>query len=581
MKTIFKTVVSIIFFSQSIFLCGQNYYQEQHLSNDIFLLEEVRDYGTLNGVVYEFGVPNIPLAGVMVEATNTLTGNSYSTISGAQGYYEIYLAEGVYQVICSADGYIGDTANNVNIRPSLITTLDFILNEFPFPVTNVVAAYDEDWTELNITWEPPLNIDDEPSRAFSHYEIFILTEEIQSDPELWILLNETSYDTIYTITEFENFAPEWYLFAVKAIYSFNSSNATFSNSIHIPPLIWDLQIYFYCSDGGNPQGTHVFAQYCGHSTEMILDSSGSIILENFTGLLYYLSAYLPGYYPIVVYGLLIAPDDPVSVMITSNGLEPPTDLTAEFIECPGEEIELNWEYMLNDEFQYFNVYRNDTLIDTTSLKSYVDTIPGYGIYYYKVSAKYNEGESKTCGPVEIIYHDCAPPGNLSAEIIGDDVYLTWESPGWKNRGITNCPGELMGYKVYLDDALCGFTTELSILFEDLSPGQTYHFSVSAVYEYCESIRVYFNPLIITQVSEKEFQRDQIFIYPNPAKDIIHIHSGYTMNLVSISDINGQIMYKNRVIGKKLQINTTPYKAGTYLLFIKTGNNRVVRKIVIE
>ena len=59
MKTIFKTVVSIIFFSQSIFLCGQNYYQEQHLSNDIFLLEEVRDYGTLNGSVYEHGLANM------------------------------------------------------------------------------------------------------------------------------------------------------------------------------------------------------------------------------------------------------------------------------------------------------------------------------------------------------------------------------------------------------------------------------------------------------------------------------------------------------------------------------------------
>ncbi len=160
MKTIFKTVVSIIFFSQSIFLFGQHYYQEQYLSNDIFLLEEVRDYGTLNGIVYEFGLPSIPLADVMVEATNTLTGNSYSTISGTQGYYEISLAEGVYQVICSADGFIGDTVNNVNIRPSLITTLDFILTEFPFPVTNVVATYYEYMTELKITWEPPLNIDD-------------------------------------------------------------------------------------------------------------------------------------------------------------------------------------------------------------------------------------------------------------------------------------------------------------------------------------------------------------------------------------------------------------------------------------
>ena len=578
MKTIIKTVVSIIFISQSIFLCGQNYYQEHNPSNDLLSLEEAREYGTLNGIIFELGLPNIPLAGGKVEATNTITGDSYSTISGAQGYYEINLSEGVYHVICSADGFIGDTVNNVNIRPSLITTLDFILNEFPFPVTNVIASYYEYMTELKITWEPPLNIDDEPSRAFSHYEIYILTEEIQSDPELWLLLNDTIYDTIYTITEFGNFATGWYLFAVKAIYSFNSSNATFSNTIPIPPLVFDLSISLHCSDGGNTQGTYVFAEYCGHTIEMILDSSGSIIFENFYGSLY-LYIYLPGYYPWELSFPFIPPDIIINIMIYPNGLEPPTDLTAEFIECPGEEIELNWEYMINDGFQYFNVYRNDTLIDTTSLKSYVDTIPGYGVYYYKVSAKYDEGESKTCGPVEIIYHDCAPPGNLNAEIIGDDVYLTWEPPGWKNRGITNCPGELLGYNVYLDDAICGFTTELSILFTDLPPGQTY-LCVSAVYEYCVSICVCIE-IIITHVMEKDFQSDQILIYPNPAKDIIHIHSGYTMNLVSLSDINGQIMYKNRVIGKKLQINTTHYKAGTYLLFIKAGNRRVVRKIVIE
>ena len=578
MKTITKTLVSIIFFSQSIFLCGQNYYQEQHPSNNLLLLETVRDYGILNGVVYEQGLPNIPLVGGKIEATNTLTHDSYSTISGAQGYYEINLLDGVYEVICSADGFIGDTVNNVNIRPSLITTLDFILNEFPFPVTNVVAAYDEDWTEINITWQPPLNIDDEPSRAFSHYEIYILTEEIQSDPELWILLNETVYDTIYTITELGPFATGMYLFAVKAIYSFNSSNATFSNTIPIPSPVFDLSISLRCSDGGNRQGTYVFAEYCGHTIEMILDSSGLIILENFIGSLY-LYIYLPGYYPCEFSCQFIPPDININIMIYPNGLEPPTDLTAEFIECPGEEIELNWEYMINDGFQYFNVYRNDTIIDTTSLKNYVDTIPGYGVYYYKVSAKYDEGESKTSGPIEIIYHDCAPPGNLNAEIIGDAIYLTWESPGWRNRGITNCPGELLGYNIYFDDAILGFTSGLFILFEGLSPG-TYHFSVSAVYELCESIRVFIE-VVITQVAEKEFQRDQIFIYPNPAKDIIHIHSGYTMNLILLSDINGQIMYTNRGIGKELQINTTPYKAGTYLLFIKTDNNRVVRKIVIE
>jgi M6 family metalloprotease-like protein len=52
-------------------------------------------------------------------------------------------------------------------------------------------------------------------------------------------------------------------------------------------------------------------------------------------------------------------------------------------------------------FRYFKVYRNGGLLDTTSLTNYTNFLQNYGNYKYKVSAIYNEGESKPSSPDSI------------------------------------------------------------------------------------------------------------------------------------------------------------------------------------
>jgi hypothetical protein len=45
------------------------------------------------------------------------------------------------------------------------------------------------------------------------------------------------------------------------------------------------------------------------------------------------------------------------------------------------------------DFIEYNVYRDNILIASTTDATYIDTLPGYGIYEYYVAAVYDEGES--------------------------------------------------------------------------------------------------------------------------------------------------------------------------------------------
>ena len=55
-------------------------------------------------------------------------------------------------------------------------------------------------------------------------------------------------------------------------------------------------------------------------------------------------------------------------------------------------------------FQYYKLYRNGSVLDTTSLTSYTDTLPDFGNFEYKVSALYDEGESQLSDPASIDWY---------------------------------------------------------------------------------------------------------------------------------------------------------------------------------
>ncbi|MBE0639073.1 MAG: S8 family serine peptidase [Bacteroidales bacterium] len=70
----------------------------------------------------------------------------------------------------------------------------------------------------------------------------------------------------------------------------------------------------------------------------------------------------------------------------------PTDLVGAITFETGE-VQLSWQFEPEPGFEYFKIYRDNLLINTTTDLFYSETLPEYGIYEYKVTAQHETGES--------------------------------------------------------------------------------------------------------------------------------------------------------------------------------------------
>lgn len=76
----------------------------------------------------------------------------------------------------------------------------------------------------------------------------------------------------------------------------------------------------------------------------------------------------------------------------TNNLAKPTNLVANINQSNGQ-VDLSWQFAGAPNFQYFNIYRDNVLLSTTTSQTYTDNLPAYGIFKYKVTAFHLEGES--------------------------------------------------------------------------------------------------------------------------------------------------------------------------------------------
>ena len=117
----------------------------------------------------------------------------------------------------------------------------------------------------------------------------------------------------------------------------------------------------------------------------------------------------------------------------TNSLPRPTDLVGVVTFETGE-VQLDWSFDQVPGFQYFIVYRDDFQIGTTTDTTFIDNLPTFGIYKYKVTAMHLEGESS--GPRTTVQWGDAHVAVDPAEIIENiDLmststrYLTIENTG--------------------------------------------------------------------------------------------------------------------------------------------------------
>jgi len=150
---------------------------------------------------------------------------------------------------------------------------------------------------------------------------------------------------------------------------------------------------------------------------------------------------------------------------------PPRMLTGNVV---GSTVSLAWTAPANGPrvLVYYQVYRDGSMIGSTTGLTYTDAGLGNGSYSYYVTAVYDNGESLPSNivvlEVEILY----PPTDLTASVFGDDVSLSWTAASTGRA--------LQGYSVYRDGIQ--ITQVNTAFYTDLNLANgSYSYYVKAVY----------------------------------------------------------------------------------------------------
>lgn len=106
--------------------------------------------------------------------------------------------------------------------------------------------------------------------------------------------------------------------------------------------------------------------------------------------------------------------------------------------------------------------------------------------------------------------------------------------------------------------------------------------------YIDTIQGYLNPRIYVALnlgnasSIHNVIDYSTYIYPNPAKDNIMIENiNFTINSIDIYNITGQLVMSKNVNSMNTVLNISDFQKGVYLLDIKSNNNSIKRRIIIE
>jgi hypothetical protein len=75
--------------------------------------------------------------------------------------------------------------------------------------------------------------------------------------------------------------------------------------------------------------------------------------------------------------------------------------------------------------------------------------------------------------------------------------------------------------------------------------------------------------------------EEISIYPNPAKDIVHINTSSDVEKIELISISGQLMLEQNTFGNQIDLNVSEIETGIYFVRIFSSSKVITRKLVIE
>jgi len=122
-------------------------------------------------------------------------------------------------------------------------------------------------------------------------------------------------------------------------------------------------------------------------------------------------------------------------------------------------------------------------------------------------------------------------------------------------------------------ASSGSTTPQTTFYYDYTD-QTWYYTTSNV-----MVRMNFDPNL---VGIEESKDTQVSIYPNPASEVINIHSNKLLNAtVSVTDLTGKVVKNSTISGLTASINTSGLNNGIFFVTITDGNSTSTQKVVIR
>ena len=279
--------------------------------------------------------------------------------------------------------------------------------------------------------------ENEDLRDFDHYEVWILNEGDELNPELWTLKDDAVLDTEYTDSDWTSYANGWYRYAVVSAYTYNWSNPSFSN---ILPRGLDHRVTLMVrTNSGDPAvGAHViFNNENGDPAwqfEGYTDETGRVHFEVVLEGYYTLEVNLEYYNPFIQLYIPVYNDITLNIELTEIFLPPQNfhvnsmNGIATWLPPP-----LYYDNATNKGrvLEGYNLYMEDTLVTFTTELTYMYTDFMIGQEYIAgVEAQYTDGKS-TMVTFPFTYYTCEffnPPTCFEGCVNGMEVSMEW--PGW-------------------------------------------------------------------------------------------------------------------------------------------------------
>ncbi len=110
---------------------------------------------------------------------------------------------------------------------------------------------------------------------------------------------------------------------------------------------------------------------------------------------------------------------------------------------------------------------------------------------------------------------------------------------------------------------------------------TFCYTVTAEYSYCGESNHSNEACIDITVGIDELGENKVSLYPNPASNLVNITSINNMTRLTVTNYVGQVVYDRDVSTTRVELNTSSYQAGVYLVKIETETGVITKRVIIR